>query len=84
MENITVYGRPSCVHCANAKAHLDKEGVPYDYVNVDENLPAYKLVLAMGTKTLPLLVFEGASARDITYCTGYDAANLAKRLEGRK
>ena len=84
MGNITVYGRPNCVHCANAKAHLDKEGVPYDYVNVDENLPAYKLVLAMGTKTLPLLVFEGASARDITYCTGYDAANLAKRLEGRK
>ena len=84
MGNITVYGRPSCVQCTNAKAHLDKEGVPYEYVNVDENLPAYKLALAMGTKTLPLLVFEGASARDITYCTGYDATNLAKLLEGRK
>lgn len=84
MKNITVYGRSSCVHCANAKAHLDREGVPYEYVDVDTNLPAYKLVLAIGTKTLPLLVFEGATARDITYCAGYDAANLAKRLEDAK
>lgn len=84
MGNITVYGRSSCVQCVSAKAHLDKEGVPYEYVDVDSNLPAYKLVLAIGTKSLPLIVFEGASIRDITYCTGYDAANLAKRLEGMK
>lgn len=84
MKNITVYGRSSCVNCTNAKAHLDKEGVPYDYVDVDTNLPAFKLVLAIGTKTLPLIVFEGDTARNITYCSGYDAANLAARLEAMK
>jgi len=37
----TVYGRPGCVQCQYTTRLMDKEGIPYSYVDVDQDTTAH-------------------------------------------
>lgn len=55
-----VYGREHCVQCDHTKKVMDKEGIPYQYMDIDHNEVASQEVknLAVGTQ-LPLVVAGG-------------------------
>ena len=42
--SITVYGRPGCGDCTTAKKILDSEGVPYKYIDIEEDPSAVEIV----------------------------------------
>ncbi|AGT14050.1 glutaredoxin [Mycobacterium phage Rope] len=55
-----VYGRPGCVQCEHTKKVMDKEGIPYEYIDIDTNEVAHQEVKALATGTaLPLVVAKG-------------------------
>lgn len=41
---ITVYGRPECNQCTQTKKQLDRKGLSYKEVNIDEDAEARKMV----------------------------------------
>lgn len=62
----TVYGRPGCVQCQYTTRLLDKEGIPYQYVDVDQNPTAATELKAVVeshklSASLPLVTHQGSS-----------------------
>ena len=55
--NVTVYGKDQCVQCKYTTKMLDKEGIPYKYLDIEKNEVAHQEVkqLAAGI-ALPLVV----------------------------
>ena len=41
---ITVYGRPECGQCEQTRKFLDRKGLSYSEINIDEDPEARKLV----------------------------------------
>jgi glutaredoxin-like protein NrdH len=52
---ITVYSKPSCPHCVQAKNFLDQNGILYTSIDVTENAAALAFVREQGHKTVPQL-----------------------------
>ena len=57
---VNVYGRPGCQQCATTTRKLDKAGVPYTYINIDEDSVSAAVVDIYATKnpgpkSLPLV-----------------------------
>ncbi|NUQ35974.1 MAG: glutaredoxin family protein, partial [Planctomycetaceae bacterium] len=59
---LTVYSAAWCPDCRRFKAWLDKEGVVYDYVGIDEdeNAAAY-LESHTGKRAIPFVLVNGKS-----------------------
>lgn len=63
----TVYGRPGCVQCQYTTRLMDKEGIPYSYVDVDQDHAAHAEVKDVQSKhglsmSLPLVVPNSQAA----------------------
>ncbi|WP_263078949.1 GrxA family glutaredoxin [Endozoicomonas sp. Mp262] len=61
MERFTVFGRPGCGFCVQAKTVLERKGLPFRYVDIhEEGLTAEDLEKTIGkpVKTVPQ-VFHG-------------------------
>lgn len=52
---ITLYTQPGCVHCETAKAHLLKEQIVFDEINVMQDAAALKFLKDNGHTTVPQL-----------------------------
>lgn len=52
---ITLYTQPGCVHCETAKAHLLKEQVAFEEVDVMQDAEALKFLKDNGHTTVPQL-----------------------------
>jgi mycoredoxin len=63
MSTIVVYGTSWCPDCRRAQRVLDQNGVPYSYVNIeeDEAAAAYVVEVNRGYRSVPTIVFPDGS-----------------------
>ncbi len=62
-DQITVYGVRWCSDCKRTKAVFEEEGVPYIWIDIDENKLGEKFVLATnrGNRSVPTIIFPDGS-----------------------
>lgn len=56
--SITVYSKPRCVQCDATYRAMDKMGISYTTVNIEEDAEALELILGMGHQQAPVVVTE--------------------------
>ena len=54
---ITVYGKPNCSYCVQAKDLLDAKSIQYEYVDVTQDEVAREKLVSSGFRTVPQ-IFE--------------------------
>ena len=61
---ITMYSTPWCGYCQRLKGQLDRAGIEYAEVDVDQNPAAADFVMSVndGNRTVPTLTFQDGSA----------------------
>ena len=61
---LTMYTTTWCGYCVRLKRHLDREGIRYREVNIEQDEAAARVVMAAngGNRTVPTLVFADGSA----------------------
>ncbi|CUR58582.1 putative glutaredoxin [metagenome] len=62
--SITMYTTPWCGYCHRLKSQMDREGIVYDIVDI-EQVPDAALIVEQvnnGNQTVPTLVFSDGSA----------------------
>ena len=54
-DKITVYSTPWCGYCKRLKTQLDREGIEYTEVDIEQDPEAAKIVMAVnnGNQTVP-------------------------------
>ncbi|MDQ2714895.1 MAG: mycoredoxin [Chloroflexota bacterium] len=57
-EKVTMYATTWCGDCRMAKRWLDAHGIPYDYINIEENAEAAEYVVRInnGAQSVPTIV----------------------------
>jgi alkyl hydroperoxide reductase subunit F len=59
MSNVTVYSTQACQYCRMAKAFLDKQGVPYESIDVGaDSEAAEKMIELSGQRGVPVIVVD--------------------------
>jgi mycoredoxin len=60
---ITVYAAPWCGDCRRATRWFDTHGIPYEYINIDDDARAAAHVLRLndGMRSVPTIVFPDGS-----------------------
>ena len=58
---VTVYTKDNCVQCEATKRHLDKIDVPYETVNVTNNIGALDKLISLGYRSAPVVVTDDDS-----------------------
>lgn len=58
-----MYGTTWCGDCRRAKRFFDGRGIPYDWVDIEQDEAAYSLVLQRnnGKRVVPTIVFPDGS-----------------------
>jgi mycoredoxin len=61
----TMYSTPWCGYCHRLKSQLDREGITFDVVDIEQDPAAADLVMAAngGNQTVPTLVYSDGSAQ---------------------
>lgn len=61
---LTIYSTPWCGYCHRLMRQLDREGVAYDMVDIEQQPGAADYVMAVngGSQTVPTVVFPDGSA----------------------
>lgn len=52
---ITLYSKPDCPHCDQAKKYLETHNIDFETINVMENVDALMFLKGQGHKTVPQL-----------------------------
>jgi len=62
-ENIVMYGADWCGDCRRSKAFLERHGVAFTYVDLEERPEEMKTVIARngGLRSIPVIVFDDGS-----------------------
>ena len=57
---MTIYSTQWCGYCHRLTRQLDREGVPYAYVDIEEDPAAAEFVMGVngGNRTVPTVLFE--------------------------
>jgi mycoredoxin len=60
----TMYSTPWCGYCHRLKGQLDREGIPFEVVDIEQHPDAADLVMSVngGNQTVPTLLFPDGSA----------------------
>jgi mycoredoxin len=76
---LTIYSTPWCGYCRRLKGQLEREGIDFVEVDIEERPEAAQIVMAVnnGSQTVPTLVF-----RDGTALTNPSVAQVRERLAG--
>ena len=63
--SFTMYSTPWCGYCHRLKGQLDREGINYEIVDIEQNPDAAFIVEEVnnGNQTVPTLVFADGSAQ---------------------
>lgn len=63
--SFTMYSTPWCGYCHRLKGQLDREGITYDVVDIEQTPDAASIVEQVnnGNQTVPTLVFADGSAQ---------------------
>lgn len=74
---LTIYSTQWCGYCHRLFKQLDREGVAYDYVDIEQDPEAAAFVMGVnaGNQTVPTVVFE-----DGTALTNPSVAQVLSRL----
>jgi len=61
---VTMYTTPWCGYCHRLKSQMDREGIPYSVVDIEQDPAAADIVMAVnhGNQTVPTLVYSDGSA----------------------
>jgi mycoredoxin len=61
---LTMYTTTWCGYCSRLKSQLDREGIAYDEVNIEQDPAAAEFVMTVngGNQTVPTVRFEDGSA----------------------
>ena len=62
--SVTMYSTPWCGYCHRLKGQLDREGISYDIVDIEQHPEAAAVVEQVngGNQTVPTLVYADGSA----------------------
>lgn len=65
MSSFTMYSTPWCGYCHRLKGQLDREGISYDVVDIEQVPEAAKIVEEVnnGNQTVPTLVYSDGTAQ---------------------
>ena len=60
----TMYSTPWCGYCHRLRSQLDREGIEYDVVDIEQHPAAADLVMSVngGNQTVPTLVYPDGTA----------------------
>ena len=63
--SFTMYSTPWCGYCHRLKGQLDREGITFDIVDIEQQPEAAKIVEAAnnGNQTVPTLVYADGTAQ---------------------
>ncbi len=61
---LTMYSTPWCGYCYRLKSQLDREGIAYEMVDIEQDPTAAEFVMGVngGNQTVPTLRFADGSA----------------------
>jgi len=61
----TMYSTPWCGYCHRLRSQLDREGIAYDVVDIEQDPAAADLVMSVngGNQTVPTLVYTDGTAQ---------------------
>lgn len=64
-ERFTMYTTPWCGYCQRLKSQLDREGIGYDIVDIEQVPEAARIVEGVnnGNQTVPTLVYPDGTAQ---------------------
>jgi mycoredoxin len=62
-EKIKMYATTRCGDCRRAKRWFDAQGIPYDYINIEEDEEAAEFVVRVnhGMQSVPTILFPDGS-----------------------
>ncbi len=65
MSSFTMYTTPWCGYCKRLKSQLDREGIAYDIVDIEQQPEAAAIVESAnnGNQTVPTLVYADGTAQ---------------------
>ncbi len=77
MTALTMYSTPWCGYCHRLGRQLEREGVPFEVVDVEQDRSAAEYVMSVngGNRTVPTVVFPDGSA-----LTNPSVAQVRERL----
>jgi mycoredoxin len=63
--SVTMYSTPWCGYCHRLKGQMDREGITYDIVDIEQHPDAARIVEQVndGNQTVPTLVYADGSAQ---------------------
>jgi mycoredoxin len=63
--SVTMYSTPWCGYCHRLKSQLDREGISYDIVDIEQHPEAAAVVEQVngGNQTVPTLVYTDGTAQ---------------------
>lgn len=61
----TMYSTPWCGYCHRLKSQLDREGIAFEVVDIEQDPSAAELVMSVngGNQTVPTLVYADGTAQ---------------------
>ncbi|MBS44731.1 MAG: glutaredoxin-like protein [Nocardioides sp.] len=65
MTSVTMYSTPWCGYCHRLKSQMDREGISYEVVDIEQVPEAAQIVEKVngGNQTVPTLVYSDGSAQ---------------------
>lgn len=54
--SVVVYTQPNCTQCEQTKRYLDMKSVPYESVDITQDVDAFEFVVGLGYKSVPVVV----------------------------
>ena len=65
MSNVTIYSTPWCGYCHRLKGQMDRAGIAYDVVDIEQDPSAADIVMSVnnGNQTVPTLVYADGTAQ---------------------
>jgi len=62
--SVTIYSTPWCGYCHRLKAQLDRAGIAYEVIDIEQDPAAAEYVMSVnsGNQTVPTVVFADGSA----------------------
>jgi glutaredoxin-like protein NrdH len=55
---VTVYTKDNCVQCEATKRHLSKLDIPYETINITNDIGALDKLISLGYRSAPVVVTE--------------------------
>ena len=53
--SITVYSKPSCVQCTATTRALERKGLHYEVIDIEQNADAFDHVASLGYRQVPVV-----------------------------